>query len=152
MRIRFPSSPRGVRSGNAATDVFLYRPLQDTAQFDTNGWMKDLSGFIKDDGEFKWDDFGDAAQDAVTTEDDRIIAVPVATARQMLFYRKDLLEAAGVSVPTNLDELKAAAAALDKDNVSGICLRGQRAQAVQRPSPSSSTPSTAAGTRMSGLR
>lgn len=117
-------------SGNAATDVFLYRPLQDAAQFDNNGWMLDMTSHIEGDAEFQWDDFGTRAQEAVTTQDGRIISVPVATARQMLFYRADLLDAAGLEVPTDLEGLEAAAAALDGDDVAGICLRGQRAQAV----------------------
>lgn len=117
-------------SGNAATDVFLYRPLQDAAQFDNNGWMMDLTDLVENDTEFNWGDFGERAQEAVTSRDGNIISVPVATARQMLFYRKDLLDEAGVDVPTNLEEFEAAAAALDSDDVAGVCLRGQRAQAV----------------------
>jgi multiple sugar transport system substrate-binding protein len=50
----------------------------------------------------------------------------------VLYYRKDLLEAAGLEVPTTLDELKAAAEALtDKDNeMYGFVARGQRSPLV----------------------
>ncbi len=116
-------------AANSTTDVFLFRPPQDLAQFSNNGWIEDLSDKVKEDS-FEWDDFGAAAKQAVTNSEGEVLAVPVATARQMLFYRKDLLAAKGVEVPTNLDELKAAAAALKDGDTAGICMRGQRAQAV----------------------
>ncbi|WP_163543011.1 ABC transporter substrate-binding protein [Occultella kanbiaonis] len=117
-------------ANNSATDVFLYRPLQDTAQFVNNGWIADLTDRVTGDAEFDWEDFGEPTREAVTSTEGNVIAVPVATARQMLFYRADLLAEAGVEVPTTLEELEAAAAQLDTPDVAGICLRGQRAQAV----------------------
>ncbi|XBH20449.1 sugar ABC transporter substrate-binding protein [Jonesiaceae bacterium BS-20] len=118
-------------SGSSSTDVFLYRPPQDSAQFVNNGWITDLTDRVSSDEAFDWEDFGEAAKSAVTSTDGKIIAVPVATARQMMFYRKDLFEAAGIDkVPATLEELEAAAAQLNDENVSGICLRGQQAQAV----------------------
>jgi multiple sugar transport system substrate-binding protein len=63
---------------------------------------------------------------------DVLFGIPIVTERQALYYRKDLFEAAGIEVPQTLEELEAAAAALnDPDNgVYGIALRGQRAAAV----------------------
>ncbi|MGC3953577.1 MAG: sugar ABC transporter substrate-binding protein [Propionicimonas sp.] len=116
-------------AANSTTDVFLFRPLQDAAQFVNNGWILDITDKVAD-ADYDWKDFGEAAQQAMTSREGKIIAAPVATARQMLFYRKDLLDAKGVAVPTNLDELKAAAAKLKDGDTAGICLRGQRAQAV----------------------
>jgi ABC-type glycerol-3-phosphate transport system substrate-binding protein len=49
----------------------------------------------------------------------------------LLAYRKDLLEAAGIQPPKTLDDIVAAAKALDgKDGISGITLPGKRAGAV----------------------
>jgi multiple sugar transport system substrate-binding protein len=42
----------------------------------------------------------------------------------ILFYRKDLLEAAGVGVPTTWEDYLAAAQALNKDGVAGNCMIG----------------------------
>ncbi|MDQ0819349.1 multiple sugar transport system substrate-binding protein [Arthrobacter sp. V4I6] len=117
-------------SGSSDTDVIMYRPLQDHRQFVTNGWLMDLTDKVKADKVFDWEDFQPATRAAVTDEEGVINAVPVATARQMLFYRKDLFKAAGLSVPTTYDELMNAAKVLTKDETYGICSRGQRAQAV----------------------
>ncbi|MFD1507255.1 ABC transporter substrate-binding protein [Georgenia yuyongxinii] len=118
-------------SGNSETDVFLYRPPQDSAQFVNNAWIADLTDKVEGDAEFDWNDFGAPTREAVTSTEGNVIAVPVATARQMLFYRTDLFAEAGIeNVPTTLEELEATAAKLDGDDVAGICLRGQRAQAV----------------------
>lgn len=117
-------------SGSSDTDVLMYRPLQDHRQFVTNGWLMDLTDKVTGAQEFDWEDFQPATRAAVTDEDGVINAVPVATARQMLFYRKDLFKAAGLSVPTTYDELMNAAKVLTKDDTYGICSRGQRAQAV----------------------
>jgi multiple sugar transport system substrate-binding protein len=48
--------------------------------------------------------------------------VPLYGMVQVLWYRKDMLEAAGLQAPTTWSELEAAAAALTKDGVSGIAL------------------------------
>jgi multiple sugar transport system substrate-binding protein len=54
------------------------------------------------------------------------------TEQEVLYYRKDLLEAAGLKVPTTLDELKAAAEKLTDKNkdVYGFVARGQRSPLV----------------------
>ena len=79
-------------------------------------------------------DFADFAEGAVgtTTVNGVLTGVPIVTEQEVLYYRKDLLEAAGLTVPTTLDELKAAAAALtDKDNeMYGFVARGQRSPLV----------------------
>jgi multiple sugar transport system substrate-binding protein len=61
-----------------------------------------------------------------------LTGVPIVTEQEVLYYRKDLLEAAGIAVPTTLDALKAAAEALtDKDNeMYGFVARGQRSPLV----------------------
>lgn len=117
-------------AGNFDTDVFLFRPLQDQAQFENNGWMADLSEYVKD-AEYGWEDFGAPAREASTSRDGLTVSVPMGTARQMLFYRKDLFEAAGLTAPpTDLQQLEEYAAELASGDVSGLALRGQRAQAV----------------------
>lgn len=117
-------------AGNFDTDVFLFRPLQDQAQFENNGWLLDLSEYVTEEG-YDWEDFGAPARDASTSREGQVVSVPVGTARQMLFYRKDLFEAAGLTEPpSDLEQLEEYAAKLTTDGVRGIALRGQRAQAV----------------------
>jgi len=117
-------------AGNFDTDVFLFRPLQDQAQFVNNGWLADLTEFVEEEG-YEWEDFGAPAREASTSRDGQVVSVPMGTARQMLFYRKDLFEEAGLTAPpSDLTELEEYAAALTTDGVRGLALRGQRAQAV----------------------
>lgn len=56
--------------------------------------------------------------------DDHYVGLPWAVDTRVLFYRKDLLEAAGVAVPTNWAELREAAKALTGDGKYGIVTSG----------------------------
>jgi multiple sugar transport system substrate-binding protein len=69
---------------------------------------------------------------ALTTFEGTLVGVPIITERTNLYYRKDLLEAAGVAVPTTLDELYAAAAAVHAANpdVAGYIGRTAKSAAV----------------------
>jgi multiple sugar transport system substrate-binding protein len=56
----------------------------------------------------------------LTRDGETQLAVPSDGWAQLLFYRKDLFDAAGLEAPTSYDAIKAAAAALDKGDVTGI--------------------------------
>ena len=108
-------------SGGQYIDVFMCRPLQEVQQFIQNGYLADVSDLMAD-AEFQGDDFITAAADSYKqsgADDGVYYGVPLVTERQVLYYRKDLLEAKGIAVPTTLDELKAAAAALH-DPANGV--------------------------------
>ena len=108
-------------SGGKYIDVFMCRPLQEVQQFIQNGYLADVSDLMAD-ADFQGDDFITAAADSYKKSgatDGVYYGVPLVTERQVLYYRKDLLEAAGIAVPTNLDELKAAAAQLH-DPANGV--------------------------------
>jgi N,N'-diacetylchitobiose transport system substrate-binding protein len=69
------------------------------------------------------------------TYDGKLYAVPYYAGARIVLYRKDLFEAAGIEVPTTLDEFLAAGVALkeanaDVPNFSGIYLPGQNWYAV----------------------
>lgn len=121
----------GLTSGNSQADVFMFRPLQEGLLFQQNGWVADLTPFAEADMGWNFADFQPGPLGTVSTND-FLFAIPIVTERQALYYRKDLFEEAGIEVPTTLEELEAAAAALhDPDNgVFGIVLRGQRSAAV----------------------
>ena len=108
-------------SGGQYIDVFMCRPLQEVQQFIQNGYLADVSDLMADP-EFQGDDFITAAADSYKqsgADDGIYYGVPLVTERQVLYYRKDLLEAKGIAVPTTLDELKTAAAALH-DPANGV--------------------------------
>ncbi|TDE89597.1 sugar ABC transporter substrate-binding protein [Occultella glacieicola] len=112
-------------------DVMMVRPLQEIRTFDRNGWLADLTEHATTDEEWDWSDFQEGPQESVTLED-RVLGVPLATEREVLYYRTDLLEAAGLEVPQTLEELEAAAQTIQNQNpdVYGFVSRGARAAAV----------------------
>lgn len=117
-------------AGGSDIDVFMQRPLQEARVMQMNGWYEDLANCVSDPDY----DFSDFAEGAVgtTTVNGVLTGIPIVTEQEVLYYRKDLLEAAGLAVPTTLDELKAAAEALtDRDNeMYGFVARGQRSPLV----------------------
>ena len=57
---------------------------------------------------------------ALTADGDTQLAVPSESWAQLLFYRADLFEAAGLEPPTSYDSILAAAEALDSEEVAGF--------------------------------
>ncbi|MFO7635267.1 MAG: sugar ABC transporter substrate-binding protein [Caldilinea sp.] len=117
-------------AGSSDIDVFMQRPLQEARVMQMNGWYEDLADCVSDP-DYDFADFADGAV-GTTTVNGVLTGIPIVTEQEVLYYRKDLLEAAGLAVPTTLDELKAAAEALtDKDNeMYGFVARGQRSPLV----------------------
>src|SRR3954468_10326790 len=63
--------------------------------------------------------FSDSALD-LTADGDTALAVPSESWVQLLLYRKDLFDAAGLAAPTTYDDVLAAAKALDSSDVAGF--------------------------------
>lgn len=116
------------RSSNL--DVFMIRPLQEGKQFMRNGWLADLSEHAQDE---EWD-FADFSESSVSplTDGDSLYGVPLITEREILYYRKDILEENNIEVPKTLDELRAAAEQLNDpaNGFYGFVARGQRSPSV----------------------
>ncbi|MBL1242093.1 MAG: sugar ABC transporter substrate-binding protein [OCS116 cluster bacterium] len=95
------------------------------ALFAEKGWVKPLLDYYP--AEYDFDDF-DPGRKKVGSYKGKTYFAPIQGGGDFLYYRKDILEAAGVEVPTTLEELKAAVKKLhDPDNgIYGIALRGQR--------------------------
>ena len=120
-----------LNAGTDEIDVLMYRPLQETKLFGSNGYLADLTTLAGEDSVFAVDDFQPGPL-ALTTYEGALVGVPIITERTVLYYRTDLLEAAGVAVPTTLDELSKAAAAVHKANpdVAGYIGRTAKSAAV----------------------
>jgi multiple sugar transport system substrate-binding protein len=121
----------GLTSGASRADAFMFRPPQEARVFEANGWLHNLLPLTQGDKDWAWTDFQEAARDTVTF-DKAVYGVPIVTEREMVYYRKDLFDKAGLKPPATLDELKAAAAKLHDpaNGVAGIVMRGQRAPLV----------------------
>ncbi|MDO5023070.1 MAG: extracellular solute-binding protein, partial [Eubacteriales bacterium] len=84
-------------------DVMMTRPLQEVKQMIENGWLYDVSALIEEP-EMDGQDFFSAALNMYGSEG-KYFGVPLVTEREILYYRKDLFQEAGVEIPTTLDEL-----------------------------------------------
>jgi polyol transport system substrate-binding protein len=89
------------------------------------GWLQDLSSYIAKDSSYAPDDLIPGIKTALTYNND-LYAVPFYGESSMLMYRKDLLSAAGVTMPAHptWDQVATAARKVNSSSVNGICLRG----------------------------
>src|SRR5260370_194704 len=89
------------------------------------GWIENLSPFIAKDSSYAPDDLIPGIRGALSYNSN-LYAVPFYGESSMLMYRKDLLSAAGVTMPDHptWDQVAAAAKAVNSSTVNGICLRG----------------------------
>jgi sorbitol/mannitol transport system substrate-binding protein len=89
------------------------------------GWIENLSPYIAKDSSYAPDDLIAGIKGALSYNNN-LYAVPFYGESSMLMYRKDLLSAAGVTMPDHptWDQVAAAAKAVNSSSVNGICLRG----------------------------
>lgn len=118
-------------SGGGNIDLMMFRPLQEGKLFANNGWLNEDTSYVQGAGDWDWNDFIAPAKGTVTF-DSKVYGVPIVTEREILYYRKDVLQAKGIEVPKTLDDLMAAAEKLNDPNggMYGFVARGQRAPAV----------------------
>jgi len=107
-------------SAKEPPDVFYVQ-----AEF-SDAWMEDgllepLGPYLAGNPEFTVDPFYDELL-SVFQLDGETYGLPKDAGPLALFYNTDMLTAAGVQPPTNWDELKAAAQALTKAGVAGLCV------------------------------
>jgi multiple sugar transport system substrate-binding protein len=104
-------------TGGSTVDVFMTRPLQEAKMFYKNGWYLPLTTY----------DFADFPKTAlsVVTFGTKTYVVPIVTEWEVLYYRKDLLQKAGLAVPKTFVELEAAAKKLTTADVFGFASRGR---------------------------
>ncbi|MEI7027003.1 ABC transporter substrate-binding protein [Paenibacillus sp. y28] len=122
-------------SGSATPDVFMYRPLQEGKLFYKNGWVQALDDYSGKDANYDFADFSKSSIGS-TTVDGKLAGIPIITEQEILYYRKDLLQQAGIAVPKTLDELTAAVKKLHdpaKEQY-GFVARGQRSPLVTQVS------------------
>ena len=113
-----------IENNTFVADVFMTRPMTETLNFTKNDWMIPLDGF----------DLSDYPENTleIGLVDGKQYFVPLVVEWQVLYYRKDLLRAAGLSVPVSFEELEEAASILTKDGVAGFASRGAPSPAVSQ--------------------
>jgi len=113
-----------IENGEFTADVFMTRPMTETLNFLKNDWLMPLEGY----------DFSDYPDNTleIGIRDGNAYFVPLVVEWQVLYYRKDLLQAAGLDVPETLEELEEAAGILTGDGVAGFASRGAGSPAVSQ--------------------
>ncbi|MEV0618303.1 sugar ABC transporter substrate-binding protein [Nonomuraea sp. NPDC050404] len=121
-----------LNAGSSDIDVMMYRPLQEGKLFAKNKYLADLSTQVKANANWNFGDF-QAGPVETTTYEGKPVGIPIITEQEVLYYRKDLLEKAGLdAAPKTLDELKAAAAKIKsaEPDVAGFVARTGKSAAV----------------------
>ena len=118
-------------AGSSTIDVFMTRPLQEARVMARNKWYEDLGPWCAKTPGYDFDDFTASSRSSVVI-DGVTTAIPLVTEAEVLYYRKDILEKAGIAVPATLEELAEAAKKLtDKQNeFYGFVARGQRSPLI----------------------
>ena len=129
-----------LQSGSGSIDVFMTMPAQEGLKYLRAGWYQPVDEYLKDASitspDYNWNDFLEVGRSAMTVEG-RIIGPPIQLETNQLMYRKDVFQKYGVKVPKTLDELEAAAKALNGKPMTddgqpgfGFVARGKRAAAT----------------------
>jgi multiple sugar transport system substrate-binding protein len=108
-------------------DVMMIHAL---GQFVAAGWAAPLDAFYADRALFdaEWyngDDIFAMARDFPTQPDGQNYSMSITAEAQTLFANKAMLDAAGLAVPTTMDDLLAAALKLKTDIQAGIVMRAK---------------------------
>ena len=116
-------------SGTSNYDALMVGNLQ-AGQYMAAGWLAPIGDIIGgnsiiDASWYNMDDIFGSGRAAGTFQD-KLYALPISTECEVVMYRKDLFEAAGITGIGSLDEMVTAATALNKDGVSGIVDGGRR--------------------------
>src|SRR5438034_3409606 len=129
-------------SGASSIDVFMSMPAQEGLKYVRAGWLQPVDEFLKSPAltapDYNWNDFLEKTRDAMVSEG-KIIGPPIQVENTSLMYRNAVFQKYNVKVPTTLDELEAAAKALNGKAMTddgqpgfGIVARGKRAAATSQ--------------------
>jgi sorbitol/mannitol transport system substrate-binding protein len=111
--------------GGGEFDVVMISNYE-TPQWAENGWLVNLSDYIKNTPGYDQNDFIPSLREALSYDGD-MYSVPFYGESSFLMYRKDLLEQAGITMPHDptWQQVADAAKKLNGPDMVGICLRGK---------------------------
>jgi sorbitol/mannitol transport system substrate-binding protein len=116
---------RDVAAGGRQFDVAMIGPYE-APQFGQNGTLVDLKPEAQGDSSYQFNDIIPAVRNALSA-DGKMYAAPFYGESSFLMYRKDVLDKAGIKIPTHptWDQVAAAARKVNSSSMAGICLRGK---------------------------
>jgi multiple sugar transport system substrate-binding protein len=120
--------------GSSDLDVFMTSVQNEGAKFAANDWYEGLRPYAENASltgeEYEFSDLSESVLEGHTF-DSTLAGIPIQLETQMLFYRKDILDEAGVEVPTTFEELEQVAAEIDDPSgTRAFVARGAGASAV----------------------
>jgi multiple sugar transport system substrate-binding protein len=131
--------PLTLRSDPGAVDGFFTLPSWDAAAFSRAKWYQPLDQFIGSDLTAPDWEFADFFPNILKIHSvgNEQIGIPITIELQTLFFNKTMLQAKQIVAPKTLEEMLAAAKALDdrKNGVAGYVTRGDGVQAVYTIAP-----------------
>lgn len=90
-------------TGTNAFDAFVFAP-QWMVDYIVPGYLEDLSDRIAGDPDIEWDDIAPFFRDFSATYAGRTYTIPLDGDFQMVYYRSDLLQEAGLQAPETWDD------------------------------------------------
>jgi multiple sugar transport system substrate-binding protein len=105
-------------TGTNSYDAAVFAP-QWMVDFIEPGYIEDLTDRIKADAALKWDDIGTFFRDFSATYNGRIYTIPLDGDFQMVYFRTDLLQQAGLQPPKTWDDYIAIAKAFQGKDLNG---------------------------------
>ena len=138
-KISFAKAAADAAIDPGAVDGFFTLPSWDGAAFSRAKWYQPLDQFIKSDLTAPDWDYADFFPNIlkIHSAGGEQVGVPITIELQTLFFNKSMMEAKQVRIPKTLDEMLAAAKALDdrKNGIAGYVTRGDGVQAVYTFAP-----------------
>jgi sorbitol/mannitol transport system substrate-binding protein len=116
---------RDVSAGGGQFDIVMIGPYE-APQFGANGWLKDLTPYIKDDDSYDAADLIPSVKNALSAQGKQY-ASPFYGESSFVMYRKDVLAQKGITMPDHptWDQIAAIARKVNSPQMAGICLRGK---------------------------
>jgi sorbitol/mannitol transport system substrate-binding protein len=116
---------RDVAAGGRQFDVAMIGPYE-APQFGQDGTLQDLTPQAKADAAYRYNDIIPSVRNALSAGG-KLYAAPFYGESSFLMYRKDVLKAAGLTMPARptWDQVASIARKINKPNMAGICLRGK---------------------------
>ena len=144
--VYFDKVTAALSSGSTEYDAFMTGAYM-TWTYGPAGWVEDLNEWINDPAKtnpnYNWEDMLEGVRtscawngvpgDPLGTEDAKQWCIPWGYEQNNLAYNAGVFDAAGIAVPTNINELVEVAAALTSDDMYGIGVRGSRSWATIHP-------------------
>lgn len=144
--VYFDKVTAALSSGSTEYDAFMTGAYM-TWTYGPAGWIEDLNEWINDPSKtnpnYNWNDMLEGVRSSCAwngkpggelgSADAKQWCIPWGYEQNNLAYNAEMLDAAGVAVPKNIDEMVAAAAKLTGNGVYGIGVRGSRSWATIHP-------------------